>query len=126
MFHGYPDGRRRRFLCGPLRTFERRGRVPDALRERLGGWATALKVLITVVVLVLLFNRVDPRQVIGNWGGIGASRFLVALFLVVPNLACQYGRLRVGLARAHPAADGKSSLRALIVGLAMGAITPGS
>lgn len=88
-------------------------------------WPVAVKALVTITILVLLFRRVDPRTVIGAWADIRVGWALAALALVVPNLACQYERVRVGLARTHPGAGLVEVLRVLMVGIAMGAVTPG-
>jgi len=99
--------------------------VPDPVRARLRGWTAAVKIVVTVTVLVVLFSRVNPRAVVRAWAGVHPGWALAALVLVMPNLACQYGRVRVGLMRAHPGAGAIVTLRALLVGLAMGAVTPG-
>ena len=97
----------------------------DSWRARLKPWTGVIRGLIAVVVLVLLFSRVDPRRVVGVWAGIRVEWVVLALGLLVPNLFCQYRRWRAGLVRVHPAVSAKETVRVLLIGMAMGAVTPG-
>jgi len=93
--------------------------------ERLRPWTTVIKVAVTVGVLILLFARVDLRSVLMLWGSIDPGWAMLALAFLVPNLYCQYRRWRVGLDRVHPSVGARDAFRPLLVGLAMGAVTPG-
>jgi len=89
-------------------------------------WITAAKIAATAAVLVLLLSRIDPGRTLALWGRLRPGPALVAIALLAPNLACQYGRWRVGLRRAHPRARPTEAFRALLIGTAMAAVTPGS
>jgi len=99
-------------VCGPGRA----GRI---------SWSGAAKIVVTVAVLATLLYRVDPRSIVRAWLDIRVDRAMAALLLVPLNIFCQYSRLRVGIARVHPAAGPRNTFRALLVGLALGSVTPG-
>ncbi len=88
-------------------------------------WQTPIKAGVTAVLLVALFTSIDPAQILSTWKHIEPAWFLLALAAVVPNLFAQFGRWWVGLRRAHTTAGRRDTLRSLMIGIAMGAVTPG-
>jgi len=99
--------------------------VLGVLLAFLRKWQTPIKAGITAVLLVVLFTSVDPRQIISAWHHVEPMWFLLAVLAVFPNLAAQFGRWWVGLRRAYTRARRRDTLRSLMIGIAMGAVTPG-
>jgi glycosyltransferase 2 family protein len=97
----------------------------DIELNRLRPFMVVIKIGITVGVLLLLFDRVDGRAVIALWSRIDPYWATLALVFLAPNLYFQYRRWRVGLARVHPSVGWQDAFRPLLVGFAMGAVTPG-
>ena len=94
-------------------------------KRRLAPLLTIAKVGVTVALLALLFTQVDPVRALALWRNIDLGWAALAAALVLPNVYVQYRRWRVGLLRVYPDLLSPDAVRSLLLGLAMGAVTPG-
>jgi len=99
--------------------------VLAAWRDRLKPWATRLKVGVSLAILVLLLSQINAVRVVALWREVRLAWALGAVLLVAPNLFCQFQRWYVGLRRASSSVSAHLTFRTLLIGLAIGALTPG-
>ena len=99
--------------------------MSNAAKKRITPLLIAIKVILTLSLIGLLFTRIDPALVVELWPRIDLMWAVIAIVLIAPNLYSQYRRWRVGLVRVYPALFNGDAARTMLIGLAMGALTPG-
>ena len=75
-----------------------------------------------VIVLLMMLN---PERIVAAWWNLRPGWLGLALLGVLPNMLAQTGRLRTALHRVYPSIGWWTCLRMLLVGLGLGAATPG-
>jgi glycosyltransferase 2 family protein len=99
--------------------------MQEVWKQRLKPWLTAVKIAVTAGLLALLLSRIDPVRTLELWGNIDLGWALPAIALIIPNMYFQYRRWHVGLRRVYPEIFASDATLSLLLGQAMGAITPG-
>ncbi|MFH1007664.1 MAG: lysylphosphatidylglycerol synthase transmembrane domain-containing protein [Candidatus Latescibacterota bacterium] len=98
--------------------------MPDSQSDRR--WLSyGLKVGLTLVVLIVLFSKVDTQEMVRAFGTVHWPFLVGALVLVGPNLGLQWYRWRylVRLVKPHVATG--EIVRSSLAGLSLGLVTPG-
>jgi uncharacterized membrane protein YbhN (UPF0104 family) len=99
--------------------------VKENLWSRAKRYLAPLKFAVTVALIIYLVTLLEPARMIEAWKDFRTGWFLLAVVAVIPNVGAQLGRWRVGVRRAHNTASMGDTLRSLMAGFAMGAVTPG-